>query len=82
MGGVSQGRLSVDTVEDEPCLCLHGEFSLANNGGFVQASLYLGASEVLDAGAYRGFELAVCGDGGLSHALRPFSCLWSGFRVV
>ena len=46
-----------------PCWCLQGEVSLANNGGFVQASLDLGASEVLNAGAYRGFELDVCGNG-------------------
>ena len=63
MGGVSQGRLSVETVLGRPCWCLQGEVSLANNGGFVQASLDLGAGEVLDAGAYRGFELDVCGNG-------------------
>ena len=63
MGGVSQGRLSVEAVLGRPCWCLQGEVSLANNGGFVQASLDLGAGEVLDASAYRGFELDVCGNG-------------------
>jgi hypothetical protein len=42
---------------------LHGEVSLANNGGFVQASLDLGAEGCLDAGAFGGFELDVFGNG-------------------
>jgi hypothetical protein len=63
MGGLSQGRLTVDAVEGRPCLCLQGEVSLANNSGFVQASLDLGTEGCLDAGAFGGFELDVCGNG-------------------
>ena len=39
MGGVSKGRLSLDTMEDRPCLRMQGDISLKNNGGFVQMAL-------------------------------------------
>lgn len=61
MGGVSQGRLVVDTVQGRPCLRLTGDVRLDNNGGFVQASLDLGGT--LDASGYRGIEIDVCGNG-------------------
>ena len=54
MGGVSQGRLSVAAELGRPCLCLQGEVSLANSGGFVQASLDLSVAGFLDSGVYAG----------------------------
>jgi hypothetical protein len=60
MGGVSSADLIPAEVAGVRCLRLRGQVSLANNGGFVQASLDLGA---LDASAYRGIELKVCGNG-------------------
>ena len=53
----------VGAVLGRPCWCLQGEVSLANNGGFVQASLDLSVARFLDSGAYRGIELDACGNG-------------------
>ena len=41
MGGVSRGQLSLDTVDNRPCLRIKGDVSLKNNGGFVQIVLDL-----------------------------------------
>jgi len=63
MGGVSSGRLDPVVVAGRPCLRLTGEVSLANSGGFVQASLDLDPAGTLDARGYRGIELDVYGNG-------------------
>jgi len=63
MGGVSSGNLKPAVIEDRACLQLTGEVSLENNGGFVQASLDLNASGLLDASSYTGIEIDVCGNG-------------------
>ncbi len=62
MGGASDGRLKPAQVAGRPCLHLSGEVSLLNNGGFVQASLDLGAAGLLDARAYSGIEIEVFGN--------------------
>lgn len=63
MGGVSSGSLKPTVMEDRACLRLSGEVSLKNNGGFVQASLDLSASGLLDAGDHAGIEIEVFGNG-------------------
>jgi hypothetical protein len=63
MGGVSQGQLTADTVQDRPCLHLTGNVSLENNGGFLQASLDLGMDALFDASRYGGVEIDVYGNG-------------------
>ncbi|MEI7455153.1 MAG: CIA30 family protein [Nitrosomonadales bacterium] len=63
MGGVSSADLIATVREGVSCLRLRGQVSLENNGGFVQASLDLGEAGSLDASAYRGIELRVCGNG-------------------
>jgi Complex I intermediate-associated protein 30 (CIA30) len=63
MGGVSQGRLTPDSVEGRPCLRLRGEVSLEHNGGFVQAALDLDNQGPLDASGYAGIVLDVHGNG-------------------
>jgi hypothetical protein len=63
MGGVSSGSLVPTVVEGRNCLRMTGEVSLENNGGFVQASLDLGAAGLLDAGEYAGIEIDVFGNG-------------------
>jgi hypothetical protein len=62
MGGVSDGRIEPTEIAGRPCLRLSGAVSLENSGGFVQASLDLGASGALDASEYGGIELDVYGN--------------------
>lgn len=62
MGGISDGRIEPSVIAGRPCLRLSGAVSLENNGGFVQASLDLGASGALDASGYDGIELDVYGN--------------------
>lgn len=63
MGGISSGDLIATFVEGRSCLRLRGVVSLENNGGFVQAGLDLNPGGLLDAGAYRGVEIEVLGNG-------------------
>jgi hypothetical protein len=63
MGGVSDGALNCEVVEGRSCLRLRGEVSLANNGGFLQASLDLAVDGLFDASAYSGLALDVFGNG-------------------
>ena len=63
MGGVSSGSLMPTVMEGRACLRLTGEVSLKNNGGFVQASLDLSASGLLDADDHAGIEVEVFGNG-------------------
>lgn len=62
MGGISKADLRTTTVLGKTCLRLSGEVCLDNNGGFVQASLDLGAEGVLDASDFVGIEIEVCGN--------------------
>jgi len=62
MGGISKADLRATTVSGKPCLRLKGEVHLENNGGFVQASLDLGAEGLLDASDFVGLEIEVCGN--------------------
>jgi hypothetical protein len=64
MGGVSTGRIAFEEIQGRPCLCLHGDVSLDNNGGFVQISLDLAPEGALDAGKFQGIRLVVRGNGG------------------
>jgi len=63
MGGVSQGTLQPDRVDDRDCLRLRGEVRLENNGGFVQAALDLTNAAPFDATTYSGLLLDVHGNG-------------------
>lgn len=67
MGGISEGSMTRGLVEARQALCLRGEVSLANNGGFVQAILDLtppqGGTGGLDASAFTGVRLLVRGNG-------------------
>ncbi len=62
MGGVSNGRLSVDVVDDQNCLRLEGEVKLENNGGFIQAALDLTQDTLIDIQSYAGVMLKVHGN--------------------
>lgn len=63
MGGVSSGRIVFDEIQGRRCLCLHGDVSLDNNGGFIQISLDLAPEGALDAGQFEGIRLIVHGNG-------------------
>ena len=62
MGGISTGKLLLEKVEGRNCLHLIGQVALDNNGGFVQASLDLNSSGLLDARNYAGIEIDVYGN--------------------
>lgn len=62
MGGVSNGQLTLDTIDGKACLRLRGDVRLDNSGGFVQAALDLKGENALDASAYRGVLLEVYGN--------------------
>ena len=47
MGGVSEGQLFTDLIEDRPCLRMRGDVRLENNGGFIQIALEL-SDEVIE----------------------------------
>jgi hypothetical protein len=66
MGGVSTGGASLMTVSGRRALVLRGHVSLERNGGFVQMARTLGANEksMLDARAYSGVNVSVCGSPG------------------
>jgi hypothetical protein len=63
MGGVSEGRLTIDKVGGRPCLRMRGEVRLDNNGGFVQASLDVGKLVRQSPRPYTGLLLTVSGNG-------------------
>jgi hypothetical protein len=62
MGGVSSGKLIPTVTEGRHCLRLTGDVSLDNNGGFVQASLDLFSSGLLDASDYLGIQIEIYGN--------------------
>ncbi len=62
MGGVSEGRLTADTIAGRNCLRLRGTVSLDNRGGFIQAALDTDSEGVLDASGYSGVLLEVYGN--------------------
>jgi hypothetical protein len=63
MGGASDGRMSLQEVEGRRALCMRGEVSLKNNGGFLQLALDLAPARPLDASTYQGMRLLVLGNG-------------------
>lgn len=62
MGGVSKGDLTMDNYKSRRCLCMRGNVSTDDNGGFVQIALDLTNGESFDASAYDGVELSVAGN--------------------
>lgn len=62
MGGLSQGRLTLDSYQGKMCLRMRGDVTTENNGGFVQIALPLSEEGVFDASAYSGVEIEVAGN--------------------
>jgi hypothetical protein len=63
MGGVSRGAMQRREQDGRTALCMSGEVSLENNGGFVQLNLNLAPAGRLDAGGFAGIRLIVRGNG-------------------
>lgn len=63
MGGVSSARMRRIQDKGRHALCLEGEVSLENNGGFAQINLDLAAAGPLDASDYAGVWLIQRGNG-------------------
>jgi len=63
MGGVSDAAMTLRQIDGRSALCLSGDVSLANNGGFVQVNLDLSPSGLMDASRFKGVRLVVRGNG-------------------
>lgn len=85
MGGVSDGKLAVETVAGRRAVRMSGVVSLENDGGFLQIALDLDpAGGLVDARAYSGLVATIRGDGGAyglhlrsADVLRP----WQSYRA-
>jgi len=62
MGGESDARMMLRVIDGHRALCLSGDVSLANGGGFAQLILDLTPSDVLDASGFAGVRLVVRGN--------------------
>jgi hypothetical protein len=60
MGGVSVAHVDARTMNDAPCMCLTGDVSTENRGGFIQMKWTF---DDMDASAYQGVMLDVLGNG-------------------
>ncbi len=81
MGGVSTGWMSVETIDGRAALVLHGQVSLAHNGGFVQMALDLPAPP---AAGVHGIEFDVHGNGrryGLHLRTADMTAPWQAWRA-
>jgi len=67
MGGISTARIARRTHAGRSALCLSGQVSLENNGGFAQMNLALAAAGAFDARAFVGVHLVQCGNGATYH---------------
>ena len=63
MGGVSDGKLSHEALQERMALRLTGHVSTENNGGFLQMARDLGQTDGIDASGYNGVQLDVLGNG-------------------
>jgi hypothetical protein len=63
MGGVSSAAMSLREIDGRRALCMQGDVSLANNGGFVQVNVDLSPGGYFDASDYAGVRLSVRGNG-------------------
>lgn len=62
MGGISFGELSLQNIEGIECLCMSGNVSTDNNGGFIQMTLDLMQKKPFDASQFDGIEVLIMGN--------------------
>lgn len=86
MGGISQGRLVLETRAGRRWLRLTGRVRLENDGGFVQMGLDLApGGAAVDLSAYRAVRLLVRGNGeAYGCHLRTAACArpWQSYRAA
>lgn len=85
MGGVSQGQLTRETVQGHAATRLTGDVSLDNNGGFLQMAFdFSDGGGPVDASAWSGIELTLCGNA-QTYDLRlrttDLDKPWQSFRI-
>ncbi len=76
MGGVSSGKLTLDTYRGRGCLRMQGNVLTANNGGFVQIALSLSERDSFDASAFAGIIVEVAGNSESYNIHLRTSSLW------
>jgi len=88
MGGLSSGLIGPITVDGVECVCLSGNVSLANNGGFIQMAWDFSEEQAAYGSQFDGLYLDVFGNGeGYNLHLRtsqlwlPWQSFRSGFRA-
>ena len=90
MGGVSQEKVTVETLDGQRCIRLRGDVRLENNGGFIQISLPLEhEGRPFDGHAFSGVRLLVWGNGEEYRLhLRTITCqrpqqyYWAAFKTA
>ena len=85
MGGISTGRLSLDTIENRPCLRMQGNVSLENNGGFIQIALDLSDDILKYAQNFTGVLLEVYGNNeqyNLHLRTQDITLPWQSYRTT
>ncbi|ESQ09281.1 MAG: hypothetical protein N838_02565 [Thiohalocapsa sp. PB-PSB1] len=84
MGGVSSASLSRREIDGHPALCMQGDVSLDNNGGFVQVNIDLARGGLFDASGFDGVRLLVRGNGetyNLHLKTSATSMPWQSYRA-
>ena len=76
MGGLSEGKLTLDSLKGRNCLRMRGDVTTENNGGFVQIALSLSKDDVFDASAFAGVEIEVLGNNELYNIHFRTDDLW------
>jgi hypothetical protein len=85
MGGVSQGRLSLETVDGRAAVCLQGEVRLENNGGFIQIALDVPPTALAGRADWTAVELDLLGNGrryGVHLRTTALSLPWQSYRAA
>lgn len=85
MGGVSTARMIWTQSDGRQALCLQGEVSLQNQGGFVQINLDLAADGWLDARGWTGVRLLQRGNGAryaVHLKTRETQLPWQSYRAA
>lgn len=76
MGGVSTGEMRYEERQGKACVCLAGDVSTANNGGFIQIALDLDEDVAARAADYDGVVLRVLGNSEAYNLHLRSSDLW------